>query len=467
MAQFSVDRQSASVAKMAQEWAIIDALMGGTPTMRAAGESLLPRWPNEEQASYDARLKVATLFPAFMRTVSVMAGKPFSKPLAMSEDTPSQIVEWSKDIDKEGVNLHSFAAEMFAEIMATGFAGILVEAPKPITGANGRAPTQREQAEAGIRPYWVRVKHDRILGGRIRNIGGRAVLTQLRIAECGVEDDGDYGDKEVKQIRVLTPGAWEIQEQRLVKGQLVWVKVDGGKTGLPFIPFVPLYGVRVASMIGRPPLLELAYLNVKHWQSQSDQDTILHVARVPILFAKGLGDSAITVGASTAIRANDSEHADLYFVEHTGKAIEAGAASLEALEAQMIQSGAELLVAKPGGRTATEDMNDAEANKCDLQRMAEGYRDQLNLALYYTSQYSKLPGGGSVTLFNDYAAGSLSDASAQLVLLMQQSGVITKRTLIREQQRRGVLSGEIDPEKEIAAAGEEGPAPGDDIDDPE
>jgi hypothetical protein len=49
-----------------------------------------------------------------------------------------------------------------------------------------------------------------------------------------------------------------------------------------YIPFVPLYGWRRLH-VGISPLRDLAYLNVKHWQSQSDQDTILHVARVPIL----------------------------------------------------------------------------------------------------------------------------------------------------------------------------------------
>lgn len=39
---------------------------------------------------------------------------------------------------------------------------------------------------------------------------------------------------------------------------------------------------------GKPPLIELAHLNVKHWQSQSDQDNILHVIRVPILVRIGI-----------------------------------------------------------------------------------------------------------------------------------------------------------------------------------
>jgi maltooligosyltrehalose synthase len=82
--------------------------------------------------------------------------------------------------------------------------------------------------------------------------------------------------------------------------------------------------------------------------------------------------------------------ADMKFVEHTGKAIEAGAKSLSDLEDQMIQAGAELLVKQPGHRTATESANDAEANKCDLQRIVEDFEDSLDQALQMMADYAKL-----------------------------------------------------------------------------
>lgn len=453
-----VNEQSDEVQAMATDWTVLAALMGGTPAMRKAGVKLLPRWPNEEQASYDVRKDVATLFPAYERTLSVMSGKPFSKPLTLSEDTPPEILDLANDIDKEGVNLHTFASEMFEELFY-GLAGILVEAPKPIeTGS--RIATQADQKQAGVRPYWVRIKHDQILGWIVAVVNGSRTLTQLRIAEVGRVPDGPYGETCTERVRVLTPGAWEVYEKQNDKtGKEVWVSIEQGKTELDFIPFVPLYGKRKSFMCGKPPLRELAYLNVKHWQSQSDQDTILHVARVPILFTRLLGDNAITIGGSTAVKSDD-EHADMKWVEHTGKAIEAGAKSLSDLEAQMIQTGAELMVARPGRRTATEDANDSEGNKCELQKMTEGFEDALDLALQYTAKYIGLDSGGNVSLFKDFAAFWLTDASAQIVNAMQTQGLISKVTTIKEQQRRGNLSPDIDPQEELDAVMQEGPAPG-------
>ncbi|MCV5359812.1 DUF4055 domain-containing protein, partial [Escherichia coli] len=85
-------------------------------------------------------------------------------------------------------------------------------------------------------------------------------------------------------------------------------------------------------------------LNIKHWQSQSEQDNILHVARVPLLVAYGLDrNEELTVGASTATIFEDRTKNGLEYVEHSGAAIESGETSLEKLENQMRHAGAKLL----------------------------------------------------------------------------------------------------------------------------
>src|SRR5690606_3120495 len=127
---------------------------------------------------------------------------------------------------------------------------------------------------------------------------------------------------------------------------------------------------------------------------QSDQDTIMHVARVPILAMVGADDgSTLTVGASSAVRLPIG--ADLKFVEHSGAAIAAGEAALDKLESQMIQTGAELLVQQPGQRSATEANNDAEANKSELQRIIEGFEDSLDQCLQLMADWAGEATGGS------------------------------------------------------------------------
>src|SRR3984957_12294351 len=192
----SVRKTSAAVDAMAEDWTLIDALMGGTATMRRAGKTYLPQWPAEDRESYVARLATATLFPAYARTVSVLTGKPFSKPLKIGEDVPPRIKEWLEDVDLEGRNLHSFAADLCSEGLSHGLTGILVDCPP-----NPSAKTVADERKAGVRPYFVHIHHGQILGWRTEKIKGGLRLTQLRLLESVEVPDGEFGTSVIEQVR--------------------------------------------------------------------------------------------------------------------------------------------------------------------------------------------------------------------------------------------------------------------------
>jgi Domain of unknown function (DUF4055) len=433
-----------AVAAMQADWDLARALLGGTSAMREAKTKFLPKWPSEEQAAYDNRLATAVLFPAYQRTVTTLTGKPFSKPVTVGEDVPPKIKEWLQDIDLQGRNIDAFASDLMQVGMGYGIGGILVDYPKAMG-----VRTAADERAAGLRPYMVEIKPWQVLGWVESRRNGAWVIEQLRLMECVAEPDGPWGTKKVDQVRVLEPGKWATYRQNEKKE---WVLHEEGITTLDFIPFVPVYGERTGFMTGKPPLIEVAHLNVAHWQSASDQQTILHVARVPILTVIGAEDTVdaagkvvpwkLTVGASAAVRLPAG--GDMKFVEHTGKAIEAGQKDLDALEERMRQAGAELLVLSPGKVTATQVATENAVGMCALQRIVQGLEDALDTALGYMAKWVKLETGGHVTLFNDFGAASLAEASADLLLKANQAGKVSDETFHGELQRRGILSPDVD-----------------------
>jgi hypothetical protein len=188
-------------------------------------------------------------------------------------------------------------------------------------------------------------------------------------------------------------------------------------------------------------------MNVEHWQSKSDQQTILHIARVPLLFGRKLEGAEITVGASSAIVADDPD-ADLRYVEHSGKAIESGRISLKDLEDNMRQVGAELLVIKPGNTTVVQTQADNEAGMCVLQRIAQDLEDALDQSLQLLAEWVNQPEGGHVTVFKDFGVASLEAASLELLRDMNVDGTLSDETLYREGQRRGVIGPDVSWEDE-------------------
>lgn len=445
-----VAARSHAVACMAETWDLIADLMDGTAAMRRAGTRHLPQWIAESGGSYEFRRCTATLFPAYQRTVSVLVGKPFSKPITIGEDVPPRIVAWLDDVDQEGRNLNAFAADLCTEALAYGICGILVDAP-----TNEGLRTVADEQEAGVRPYFVLVRHDAILGWRTERRAGATILSQLRLMESVEEPDGSYGTKHVKQVRVLEPGAWATyRKSKGEDGRETWQLYQEGRTSIDVIPFAPVYGSRRGHMIGAPPMIDLAYLNVEHWQSKSDQQTILHVARVPILFAKDMENDAITVGVKAVVKATNPT-ADLKYVEHSGSSIEAGRQSLLDLEDQMRQVGAELLVIKPGNTTEVQTRQDNEPAMCDLQRIMQAMEDALDLGLSFMAMFAKEPTGGHVNIYNDFGVATLAEASAQLLATMQADGQLSLPTLLGELKRRGVLAADVDVDDEVAASSAE------------
>src|SRR6185312_4110411 len=330
-----VDQQTAAVMEMAQVWPVIDALVGGTLAMRKAGKKLLSQWPKEDDSSYKERLETAVLFGAFSRTTDVLAAKPFARPLQI-EGVSSAIEEFYPNIDMEGTDLHAFCGHAMLACLRYGLHGVLVDVPKA-EGVRSKA----DEKAAGIRPYFTHYPASSILGWRSnKSADDGNFLTQLRLKEQIIEEDGPFGEKKVDQVRVLYPGKWEVWRQtKILDGRTIWEVYDSGTTSIDVIPFVFFYGLRDGFGIGKPPLIELAYMNVEHWQSSSDQQTILHVARVPVLFAKGMSDEDEIVIGSKAATSTKNVDADLKYVEHSGEAIESGRQSIHDLEDRMRQTG--------------------------------------------------------------------------------------------------------------------------------
>jgi hypothetical protein len=433
---------SAAVAAMQEDWAKIDALVGGTKAMRAAGVKFLPKFPAEDQESYDYRLATSTLFNGLGRTLENMAAKPFAEAIT-STGIDTAVEEWLENIDLSGNNLTVFAHSVFTEGMAKGLTHILVDMPSTVD-KEGRQKyiTKADEKAAGLRPYMIHVKPGQVLGWRSqKGADGVERLTMLRMMECIEEDDGPFGVKSVPQVRVLIPGAWATyREDKQRKGE--WALFEEGGTSIDFIPLVTYYTKRTGFMAAVPPMIDLADLNIKHWQSSSDQDNILHTARVPLLAVAGVDDEYnITVGAKSYVRLPHG--ATMEYVEHTGAAIEAGDKSLQNLENQMRAMGAELLVETQVASTATQNnIEDSEA-KCQLSRMVQALEDTLDNALDMMHRWMNLEYNGAVDIYDDFSSDAILATAGPFVLALIQlvsNGLLDKESAFEEMQRYGIIN---------------------------
>ncbi len=452
-----------AVDAMREDWAIIDDLMGGTKAMRAAGKRRLPQWPKEENDAYKERLGLSTLLPVLSETVQNMTGRVFAESITLGDDIPESIQAFTQNIDRQGNNLQVWAQSLFSNALSHGLCHVFVDYPNT-TDKDGKPliRTAAEEKEAKVRPYAVMVTPRQVIGWLSSEVDGEHSLTQFWYMEAIEERDGIFGVKVIPQIRVLVPGGWSVyREVQGDDGKKVWTQTSQGASSLSIIPLATLYTKRTGFMTAKPPLLELAHLNVKHWQSQSDQDNILHVARVPMLAISGIDDATweLKVGTSNATKLPTG--GEMKWVEHTGASIEAGRDSLDDLQNDMRIAGAKLLEKdKQATKTATQSTAEEAQEMSPLQTMAGQLEDTIDQMLQFFALYTKQEEGGHVTVNGNFDEDFTPEISIPALVQLSSAGKISDETLFSELKRRRVISEDIAWSTEKQRISDQGPALG-------
>lgn len=443
------DTQSTAYKRMAPRWRLIDTLLGGTEAMRAAGEDYLPKHAQESAERYKERLQTNVLLNMTELTLSSLSGKPFREPVKASEELPEGAMDdILDDVDLRGNNLDVFARAWFREAFAKAFSHVLVEYPRVAPREDGQPRTLDDDRKENLRPYWVHVPPENVLYAHAEVVNGVEVLTHVRIQEF-VTEMGEWEEAEVEQIKVLTPGMVQLYRKSTDKKDAEWKLFEEWATGLDYIPLVTFYTARSGLMEGKPPLLDLAHLNVTHWQSSSDQRSVLTVARFPMLAASGVEEDAsasITVGPFQLLSTTAPE-GKFYYVEHSGAAIAAGHTDLEALKGEMSSYGGQFLRKKPGGETATARALDSAESMSDLQAMTVSFEDALATALSYTFDWMRLENPGvTFELCKDYDIEETDAKGLDALDKARKNKDISRKALLGELIRRGVLDEDFDME---------------------
>jgi len=441
-------------------------LYGGTATMRAAGSDYLPQWPLEPLDAWRSRKNSTFLFGGYKRAHQTAVGKAFGDNIRLEDDVPVEIrgqddakgqtrIEglW-ENIDYAGSHGDVFCQWVFADSLHVGIGHILVEYPV----ADG-VQTLADERQAGLRPYWVYVPGDAVLGWRDEQVNGKTRLTQFRYLEVTVQEDGQFGEKAVERARVYYASDAENPYARFEvygKNEKEEVELVGGGPLSPHteIPLSTFYARKTGFMTGAPFLEEVAWSNLELWQSGSEQRNMLHFARVPFYGFFGFADDeykAVTaIGASARVRAKDTG-ARVEIIEGRGVAMGEGWKDIDRLKSEITALSLEPLVSGLVAETAMgRAIDEARAHsalEAAIRNMEDCIEDALgNTAVWLGLDYSA---GGSVQMTERLSPLADGAQKFQGALDLFKQGAIGKRELLDRAVAFGVLDEETDVDKLI------------------
>ena len=433
LAPTTVASPNAAYQRMANFWGLIEDLKEGTYKIRSEHRKYLPQLEREVDDSYDRRLSRSNVVPFMQRIEKMLAGMLVRKPVRL--DGVSDLVrEQLFDVSLEGDDLNVWLYTTARTVISYGHCGVLVDAPK-----DGDK----------VRPYWVTYEPKNILGWRTEVIDGVRQLTQLRLMEQVVEPDGKYGEKIVKQIRVLEPGRFEIHRKNK-KGE--YKLHDEGEMSIKDkIPFSVAYSNRVGYYESRSPLYDIAELNLKHYQIQSDLDNILHISSVPLLAVFGYPNSdEITTGPSEALSLPPESRME--YISPSSDSYESQFRRLEDLKDQInTLSLAAVLGQKLVGETAEAKRIDRSQNDSTMMVVAQQMQDLIDNCLKFHSEYLNEPNAGSSFVNRDFVTARLEPQEIQSLLALFTAGTISQETLLTQLSSGEILGDDFDVEEEVEA----------------
>ena len=377
------------------------------------------------------------------------------KPIRL-ENISDAVREQMFDVDLEGNNLDVWTYNAARLMVRYGHIGVLVDAPA--AGQEGR-------------PYWKLVTPREILGFRTEMRDGKQELTQLRLSERVILPDGEYGEKEVQQVRVLRPGEYAIHR---ANDEGEFVVVEEGRTTMPHIPFSVAYANRVGFMESRPPLMDIAELNLKAYQAESDISNQLHLSSVPFLCIFGFpaaGDE-ITVGPQEAL--NLPSEGDARYISPPSDAFDAQFTNLDRIASQINTLGlSAVLGQKLSAETAESKRIDRSQGDSTMMVIAQNMQDLIDNCLMHHGHYLGLNDTPSSYVNRDFLGTRLEPQEIQALLQLYTAGTITQSTLLLQLSEGEVLGDDFDVEEEVEATqlggldGEREPEPVEEPEEPE
>lgn len=410
--------------QMEEELRLMHDLIGGTAMMRRAGARWLPREEGESWGAWRARLNRSVLFNGVGRLVQVLSGTPFRQDVSL-QDADKTILALSQNMDGKHMGLTEFMRQLLVALLTDGIVTIQVDSP-----------------QSGGQPYFIIRRATEIIGAISNEAGG---LAEVRVADSLVTKTGTYRDGVVQQIHLYSDNHWE-RWQELGHHANKWQKINEGSHDLGQVPFVPILANPTGFMTARPPLMDMAWLNLAHWQSASDQRHILHIARVPVLFGRGLqmAERGLEIGPNRLILSDDPA-ADLKFVEHSGAAIAAGRQDLIDLEDRMAVMGLDLIARRPGTLTATARAIDNAQCHAALDAILTSLQSGVMSAFAMAANWLGLPkqAAGTLVMPSHHPFLGAVEQHASWLLEARQSGELSKEQFLSEARRRGLLAPEV------------------------
>lgn len=351
----AVNAKHPEYSKNLTKWQLMrDALAG-----EVAKEKYVPKLSDQEAEEYSAYVGRAEFYNATARTQVALTGLLFAKPPKV--ELPEALKTIAENVSLDDDTLEALAKNIANECLSVGRCGVLVDLPSVEKADYSKLEAER----LNLRAYATLYKAENIINWKTTKINGSNVTSLVVLAETYAEPTQDeFVDNIKTRYRVLDlhegyyrqrvfsetkAGNFEVVSE-------IYPSANGQK--LEYLPFTFFNVNDLKTAVEKPPLLDLAKVNISHFRSEVDLEHGTHFTALPTPYVTGYQgetEGKLKIG-STAVWAINSPDAKVGFLEFSGAGLSTLENRIAVKEKRMSILGARLLLDEKKTAEATETL---------------------------------------------------------------------------------------------------------------
>lgn len=421
------------------EWEIIDAVVKGGLYLKKKCHQFLPREPMEDDKAYGRRIARTYFSPWYTQLRNIAIAQVLRRPITLvDDDAPEKVIEQLENVDLQGNNWNSFARTLLESSIDRGGSAVLVDYPELPSGARTLADT------ADFRPYWRLLCATNIIDWHYEETLNGRQLSHIRFKQTTTKVRNRYRKEKIEQIKSLTLEYGQVTYE-------VWSKIDDewalekiGVINLDFIPVFPLFD------FGTPPkMLDIAALNIKHYQRCNDRDHALHIAGNPKLALFGYNKPGDDIsGSVTEAVIFDNPNGRMEWVVAASINFEAQERHIAELVNEMTHLALSAMVGqKEQAESGVSKILDRTQSDSMLSVLSQALQDCYNKALMTHCIYLSEARVPTCQVNRDFQITRLSNADIRAYSELVQLGQLPLRQLLLALKDGEWLEDDVDIEE--------------------
>lgn len=423
----------------------------GDKAIKANAKTYVPKNKGVSDEDYDAIIQRSVFENFTEATAKGISGLIFAKEPTVS--VPASLEILKDNIDMDDNTIVDLSQNIVNELMEVGRCGLLIDVPNIDT----TGMTKPQTDALNIRAFTKLYKSETIINWRYESINSVNKLTLLVLHEVYEDWTGRFTSTLKNRYRVYSlidnvcyVEVFEENDKTFINTMEAKPVIVKGST-INYIPFIPLTYKDISIIPVKPPLMDIADININYYGVAVERRNVIHFVGNPFFMGKGINTRddkgnalTITLGSSIA-QIFQEVNADMKIVETQGTGLSFNERYLNDCKVTMAALGARLLV----------DDAKAQISENTMQMKTAGYRATImqiaNTASRAITQALKIiaewegqnPDEVKLELNTDYNLSEMDAQTITALVTAWQTGAIRKEDMFHKFQKGEIVESGI------------------------